>query len=125
MILTDASALLYIEPTNAPIFNRSVSQKFAWFKKLLSEQTDAKQIGCYEGGQTFTPDTMYLGHHTCSCGAVSTGYDILLPNRTATNSLAFHYITQHTDEVPAAEWQKLADLKRYTTFKILDPPRMV
>lgn len=41
-----------------------------------------------------------MGVHMCSCGAVSSSYDVLLPGDYVTNTLGYHYLVHHRDEVP-------------------------
>jgi len=54
----------------------------------------------------------YLGWHTCACGYQSDTCDLILPDGTATNSLADHYLQYHRSEVPRAEIAKLLLIAR-------------
>lgn len=49
----------------------------------------------------------YKGFHTCICGAISTNYDMVLPDGRLTNSLALHYVQFHRAEVPENELVKI------------------
>jgi len=120
MILTDANALLFIEPKDAPRRDLTVARTYDWFGKLVNQQIASGQTGCYDRNTFAVGDTYLHGCYTCSCGAQSANYDILLPNHMATNSLAFHYIVQHTKEVPEEEWRKLDEVRRFHEFTIIE-----
>jgi len=113
MILTNSLSLLFIEPRNEKKLNRSNLTKYKWFKQVLNDG----QCGIYnDTSNTFKHDSFYLGLHTCKCGETSASYDILLPNKMITNSLAYHYLVYHSDEVPEIELFKLTQLKEYIAF---------
>lgn len=120
MIHTSLSALLYIEPTSSKKYDASTARKFLWFKRLVESLIETGQIGDYnERSNSFALGVATLGHHTCVCGANSTGFDILLPNHMATHSLAYHYIAYHSTDVPESEWLKLEQLRAYLSFQVV------
>lgn len=107
--------LLFIEPKSEKKLNRSNLHTYKWLKEALSTGV----IGCFTPAHNkFSTKNTYLGVHTCSCGERSTSYDILMPNRMVSNSLAYHYVVYHTDEVPASEFAKLELLKAYLSMQI-------
>lgn len=121
MILDSPNSLLYIEPKNAKKYNKSIACKFHWFGRLLDKLIDENKIGSYnENNNSFSLGIHTLGHHTCICSEYSTGFDILLPNHMATNTLAYHYMAYHSDEVPESEWLKLEQLHNYLNFQIIE-----
>lgn len=118
MIITNSLALLYIEPKQAKKYNKSLVIQYGWLKDIL---IDNQIAGTYnEDSNLFVKNCSYLGVHTCSCGERSTSFDILLPNRMVTNSLAYHYVCYHSEEVPELEWFKLGQLKEYLKFQVID-----
>lgn len=120
MILESSLSLLFIEPTQPKWLHRSNQGKYRWLKTALSEGTP----GVYNSvTHAFQKKTHYMGVHTCTaldCGERSSAYDILLPNNMITNSLAYHYVVYHSDEIPSGEWLKLDQLKQYLNLKIVD-----
>lgn len=111
MILNKPMTLLFIEPQNIKKINDINIIKYKWFKDLI----DRKEIiGTYDDeSNTFIKDCYYVGKHKCICGELSMEYDILLPNKMITNSLAYHYLCYHSDEILEMDLFKLAQLKDY------------
>jgi len=119
MILNQPLSLLFIEPENFGKESRGDAQKYLWFKDLLS----TSPTGTYnEKTNCFTLNAEYTGVHTCICGDKSTLFDILLPNRMVTNSLAYHYLVHHWDEVSTREYFKLEQLNAYVNMIVDKEP---
>ena len=121
MILTSPLVLLYIEPTQPKSYDRSMANQYRWFKRLIETAIEERQIGTYTEPSTFNKGTKYLGVHTCVCGAMSTNYDILLPNKMVTNSLAYHYLVYHYIEISPKELEKLTYLFETSKLNIIEP----
>lgn len=97
MIVKENTHILFIEPTgnksDEPIIDDLTN-------KVLDAMLKA----------TFNPHRVYRGWHTCVCGEKSSNKDFILPNGQITNSLAYHYIAEHRDEVPERELRKIRKL---------------
>jgi hypothetical protein len=52
----------------------------------------------------------YRGFHGCRCGESSSNYDHVLPDGVITNSLLVHYVSQHREEIPRMELDKLVGI---------------
>ncbi len=116
MILTTHLSLLYIEPRNNPKLCEEIDRKFQWFKTIIEDGIKGTYI---DESNMFVERSYYVGVHVCVCGAESATYDVLLPNRMITNTLAYHYLVYHTDEIPRADWDKLEQLKMYIDLNII------
>lgn len=118
MIIDSPNSLLYIEPKNELKLNSIIGDKYLWFLLIIDKQVKNKQIGGYDKlNDSLILNTSFRGVHNCICGKRSTNFDILLPNNMITNSLSYHYILHHTDEIPQSEWLKLEKLYNYLNFK--------
>ena len=106
MKLDHAGVVLYIEPMNEP--RKSSISEYRWLEKLMK---NAKH-GIYDKtSKQFIENALFNGIHTCSCGAQSKDYDLLLPNGMVTNTLCMHYLEFHQAEIPKKEFKKLKHLK--------------
>lgn len=95
MIVTDDKHLLMIEPQN---------EATKPIRDLLTSMT------LFVVSNAKPSNHAYKGIHRCVCGEISDNRDWILPNGMITNSLAYHYITQHRAEVPEEELDKLRKL---------------
>jgi hypothetical protein len=53
----------------------------------------------------------HVGEHYCSCGAVSSTWDMVLPNGMITNSLCIHYVALHRRELPVRQLRLVRALR--------------
>lgn len=65
------------------------------------------------GRGSFRARDGYRGHHTCQCGARSSGQDYWLAAGLPTNSLCVHYLAWHRHEIPAQQMELLQRVLRY------------
>lgn len=121
------NVLLYIEPEN--IDEEIVIDKFSIkvFNAMSPIIFDNKKdrlgsIGIKNKKPVFTKGIYSMGHHTCICGANSTGYDILLDEESGliTNYLCLHYLVCHRSEVPKDELEKIRSLDTSITLNPQD-----
>jgi hypothetical protein len=88
--------LLYLNPKHrkrrAPIIDRLTRKITAAYRQAESWLT-------------------HVGEHYCSCGAVSSNWDMVLPNGLITNSLCIHYVALHRRELSVRELQLVRALR--------------
>jgi hypothetical protein len=96
MIVTENTHILFIEPTG---------KKSEPIKDSLTNKVSNAMLSA-----TFNPYRVYKGWHTCVCGEHSDNKEWVLPNGQIINSLAYHYIAEHRDEVPEFELEKIRNL---------------
>jgi hypothetical protein len=98
------TGLLFIEPAQppsaVPVIDRLTRMVCAAFRKAKRPTS-----------------LVYLGNHSCSCGAQSTNCDYLLPNGELTHSLCVHYAAHHRAEISPQQLAKIDAL----TFGEEDP----
>lgn len=95
MIILDDTHLMMIEPKRG-----SKSMPIS----------DPYTIMAEELLKTATTECPTRGWHRCKCGANSDNVSHVLPCGTITNSLLVHYVSEHRDEVPESEMNKLSKL---------------
>jgi hypothetical protein len=113
MLLNSKYVLLFIEPQLPATSDPVVDEYTLKLAYQLMHYTKYGSIN-YSGG--FIPYTSTLGVHTCSCGARSASYDLLLPCGLGTNTLALHYLMYHRAEVPESELHKIQMMVRDPNF---------
>lgn len=96
MIVKENTHILFIEPTGKKSEEPIIDDLT---KKVQDVMLNA----------TF-PEYMYKGFHICGCGEFSDNRDWILPNGQITNSLAYHYIAEHREDVPDYEIEKIKNL---------------
>lgn len=104
VMITDAG-LLFIEPQNPPSRQPVVDELTV---KIVAARRQAK-VGIFLNDKFF-PDMSSKGKHFCSCGAVSSSQDYLLPGGEVTNSLAGHYLAWHRGEVSQSQLERVGKL---------------
>lgn len=126
MKLFGKKVLLYVEPKfkkNKFTADELTIKMFNELKPIISQEFSFKKIpenwGSYGIAKdeynkktvVFRPRIMYMGHHTCVCGANSSGCDYLLSNGLITNLLCVHYLACHRSEIPPSELEKVGNLE--------------
>ena len=100
-------SLLYIEPQRPAKMNQVMADRYSFLKDMMNRA----RRGIYnKSNGSFGAGCSYNGIHFCKCGARSNNYDLLLDCGLVTNSLAYHYIEFHWDEINANERAKLETL---------------
>jgi hypothetical protein len=99
--------VLYIIPRQ-PKSEESVNDELTMCMKEAFEEGKIGSLNYNDGN--FSVNLQTLGHHTCVCGATSTGYDVLIHERYATNYLCEHYLMWHRQEVPESELNKVRNI---------------
>lgn len=109
------NALLYIHPSKDKSSN--VNTNYEWYGELLIQtMLDNSKSGIFNRNGDFNVGISTMGHHTCICGEQSHSCDYLLPNNMFTNSLSYHYLQYHYDEIPEIEFEKLKLLRNNVQF---------
>lgn len=128
MKLVGNKVLLYIEPkfkNNKLTLDELTIKMFNELKPVISQEfgpfrKTPENWGSYGRDKNkniiFNPGIMYMGHHTCVCGANSSGCDYLLSNGLITNLLCVHYLACHRAEVPPVELEKVRNLESSSTL---------
>lgn len=106
--------LLFIEPKENPTEPIIDELTIKMFNLLNS---NIENIGHTNSKGVFTEGLCTMGHHTCICGATSSGCDYLIDNKVSTNLLCVHYVARHRKECSEEDLKLIDSL---TSSKILE-----
>jgi hypothetical protein len=122
--------LLYIEPKKPKSIVPTIDKYSEKLQRIMAKYTPPESYisycpdylkhhltyGALKSDGTFDIGNTFLGTHECICGEQSYCCDILIAGDAfmesiVTNTLAYHYILYHREEVPIEELQIIETLK--------------
>ena len=100
--MIDNELLLFIEPSQEPSEEPLIDELT---RKVAASFRKARKG--FMGRQGWDEGICTRGFHLCSCGAMSSNVNYLLPNGEETNSLCIHYMAMHRAEVPEEQLERV------------------